>query len=408
MCVVEVKGSKRLLAACTTLVTDGMEIETSSEIVRESRKRTLDIICRNHRMECEYCQRYTDCHLHELVRAMGLDDRKYGLNRFKEQKEVCSSSLVRDNSKCVRCRRCEAMCAKQGVFALGALYRGQETKIGTLVPLTEAGCVECGQCLASCPTGALSVLDENQKFWNALRVSGKHVIAVLDPYVYGSIGRHMFCNENVGEKLAWFLRQLGVKRVYPLSVSVGESDKDFTSEADKALCLSADCPAAVRFVETRYPKFASFLLDDKSNVERAARFCKNGYASSQGINPEEVFCVAITPCTAAKSRVGKDIDLVLTTIELNRVLEKACVSRYTKLKVWREAKEEALDTLPGQPQCWPTSEGKVTTLYGLRNIAEFLDSINEIPSGSGMIGLFACEGGCEKGGGQLHNVCQDT
>lgn len=408
MCVVEVKGAKRLMTACTTPVAEGMDIETDSEPVHESRKKTLDFICCNHRMECEYCQRYTDCNLHELVRRMGLDDRKYILNRYKKEEITIFPSLIYDNSKCVQCRRCEAACLKQGMYTLQVLFRGEKTWSINSAPMLETDCVECGQCLAACPTGALSVLDENQKFWNALRVSGKQVIAVLDPNVYDSIGRSMHCNENAGEKLAWLLRQFGVKKVYPLAIPRSEIDNDLVDEVGKGVRLSADCPAAVRFIETRYPKFAEFLSDSTSIMERAARFCKDGYARSQSIDSKEVFCVVITPCIAAKPQVGEDIDLVLTTIELDRVIEKACVSRYTKLKVWCEAKAEPLDMLPGQSQCRSISEERVAALYGLRNIAGFLDSVSELPIGSGVIELFACEGGCEKGGGQLRNIHHNT
>lgn len=401
MCVVEVKGANRLMTACTTPAAEGMEIETDSELVRESRKETLDLICRSHRMECEYCQRYTDCDLHELMRKMGLDERKYALNRRKKEEIAISSSLIFDNSKCVRCHRCEAACLKQGMATLRALFRGEEARSGDLVL---SNCVECGQCLAACPTGALTVVDESRKFWNAVRVSEKHVIVVLDPSIYDSVGRAMHCHENVGEKLAWLLRRFGAKKVYPLALP---TDGRPGGAADGALSLSANCPAAVQFIETCRPEYTASLSGGKSLMERAARFCKDHYARSQNIDLEKIFCVVITPCTAAKSCVGADMDLVLTTIELDKVLEEACVSRYTKLKVWRETKGEALDELPGAAQRPVPGEGG-QALYGLKQIADFLDRAKGKRDISGEIELFACEGGCAKGGGQLHNVRRDT
>lgn len=404
MCVVEVKGSERLMTACTTPAAEGMEIETDSELVRENRKETLDFICRNHRMECEYCRRYTDCDLHELMQRMGLDERKYALNRHKKEEIMISSSLVRDNSKCVRCHRCEAACLKQGMDTLRALFRGGEAKSEDLSP---SKCVECGQCLAACPTGALRVVDESRKFWNAVRVSEKHVIAILDPSIYDSIGKAMHCNENVGEKLAWLLRRFGAKKVYPLSLPGNPPDDQLGGVTGGVFSLSANCPAAVQFIETCCPEYTAFLSGGKSLMERAARFCKDHYARSQNIDLEKVFCVVITPCTAAKSRVGTDMDLALTTIELDKVLEEACVSRYTKLKVWRETKGEALDELPGAAQRPVSGEGG-QALYGLKQIANFLDRAKGKRDISGEIELFACEGGCAKGGGQLHNIRGDT
>lgn len=160
ICVVEIEGMPRLMAACTTQVKSGMVIHTESEAVIASRKRSLDLICKRHRMDCEYCPNYSFCELHAVIRRLGIDDRPYSQTYRERRADESSSCIVRDNSKCVRCRRCVATCKKQGVEAISALYRAETTTVGALLPMAETNCISCGQCVRNCPTGALFVKDD--------------------------------------------------------------------------------------------------------------------------------------------------------------------------------------------------------------------------------------------------------
>ena len=191
MCLVEVKGGRGLMAACVTPATEGMEVTTNSPKLRESRKTTLELLLSNHRTDCLSCPRSTDCELQTLCQEYGVDMYRFGNHDMKPDIDDSAPHLVRDNSKCILCRRCVAVCkANQHVAVIGANNRGMKTHIGSPfdMSLDNTPCINCGQCISVCPTGALTEKDDTQKVWDALADPDKVVVVAPAPSVRAQLG----------------------------------------------------------------------------------------------------------------------------------------------------------------------------------------------------------------------------
>ena len=377
VCVVEVAGSNKLMPACSTPVREGMEVFTDSEIVVESRKMTLDLICRHHRMDCDYCSRATNCELHALLREHGMDDRIYSSVYHEKDKDCSSPALVRDHSKCVKCRRCEQVCAKQGIFAIGALNRASEVKIGSALPMPESGCIGCGQCLTACPTGALSIKSENKALRIALNQK-KHVLFALSETDAETAG-----------KLVHILHNMGVEKVFSADAFKAVAAKEIAALVDGGKTgISPLCPAAAKVcykeVVGRHPEV----------IFNA--WCKEFYAAQNGLNAEDIFTVWVSPCTALKA--SHRCDLAMTEIELGEAIRRVCVSRYTMHQVWKDAEIAAFDTsisnegFSGDELGSLIQNAKTVCASGVPAIRaageyDFVD-------------FFACPGGCRSGGGR--------
>lgn len=308
VCLVEVKGQSRLVPACSTAVCEGMEIETNSEQVLESRRMTVDMICRHHRMECDCCTRYSNCELHAVLRELGMDDRKYvSIYHEKEQLPI-SPAIVKDYSKCILCRRCEAACETYADKSIITMHRGAEIRVG-LAPNAESGCISCGQCVRVCSTGALQIHNENK----AVRIAmnrGKHLVAAVSP--------ELGDQEYLG-KLNSILHSTGFSCVVNAS--------EFINRIGEA----PTCPAtAIRHgTESIHPEK---MFHD---------WAKGEYAAQEGITPEDIFTVYISGCTALKDR--HSCDCVMTQRELDAFILRCSVSRYTMRQVWNDAPVRAYD-----------------------------------------------------------------
>ena len=376
VCVVEVAGSNKLMPACSTPVREGMEVFTDSETVVESRKMTLDFICRHHRMDCDYCTRASNCELPALLREHGMDDRIYSSIYHEKEKDCSSPAIIRDFSKCVLCRRCEQACAKQEIFAIGALNRAATTRIGSAVPMPDSSCISCGQCLTACPTGALSVKNENKALRIALNQK-KHVLIALSETEPETAG-----------KLVSILHNMGAEKVFSADGFKSAAAKEIAEQvAEGKTGISPLCPAAAKVSSKKaLGRHPEAIFDT---------WCKEVYAAQNGLNAGDIFTVWVSPCTALKAFHRSD--LAMTEIELGEAIRRVCVSRYTMHQVWKDAEIAEFDAsfssggFSGNELGCLIKDAKVICAEGVpairtQNEYDFAD-------------FFACPGGCQTGGG---------
>ena len=345
ICVVEVNEGRgfRIVTACVYPASEGMEVLTNTEKVQKARKTTLELILSTHEKKCLSCVRSTNCELQKLCRDYGVDENAFG--GFKPEYELdCSTShLVRDNNKCVLCRRCVAACEEQYVGVIGANNRGIDTNIGTPfeVGLSNVPCISCGQCTAVCPTGALTEKDDTDKIWEALADPTKHVVVQTAPSIRATLGEcfDMPIGTNVEGKMVAALRRLGFDKIFDTNFA---ADLTIVEEANElveriknggVLPMITSCsPGWVKFCEYYYPDMINHLSSCKSPQQMAGAVIKTYYAEKAGIDPKDIVSVSVMPCTAKKFEIGRDdqsaagvpdVDIAITTRELSRMIMRA-------------------------------------------------------------------------------------
>ena len=344
ICVVEVKGAKSLVASCVYPVSEGMEVFTNTEKVRKSRQLTLELILSNHRMDCLTCARSGKCELQQLAAELGIDAVRFAADSLPPQIEDSAAHLVRDNSKCVLCRRCTAVCRKaQEVGVIGCNDRGFDTHIGCAFDrdLAEVDCVSCGQCIVACPTGALQEKDDTDKVWAALADPTKHVVVGPAPSVRVTLGEcfGMPVGTNVEGKMVTALKRLGFDKVFDVDnaadFTIMEEGTEFLSRLQNggALPMITSCsPGWIRYCEQHHPDMLDNLSTCKSPQQMFGSLVKTYYAEKMGIDPKDIFVVSIMPCTAKKYEVAREemrqhgwlpVDVSLTTRELGRMITRA-------------------------------------------------------------------------------------
>ena len=386
MCVVEVKGARTLMSACTTAVSTGMEVKTHSEAVLSFRRHTLELLCANHHLDCEYCPRYSDCELHALLRSHGIPAKKIGQFYMEPQFDKTAHHLIRDANRCLLCRRCVAVCRKQGVEAIALLGRGETTRIGAPLGVGNSNCVHCGQCTTVCPTGALVERDGTRAVRVALAHKDRHPIAIVAPEVWAAVGESF--QEKIGVncrgKLAAFLRRVGFEKVYDLS--------RFPAEAGTGKISSA-CPSVTAYIRQKFPELLPLVSEAPIPAEQAAAEYRKQAARDLGVSQDSVVVVSVSPCTAEKAEQGGNIDVPITTRELVNLLRDASVSRSTALNVWRHLGDEFYDNEDA-----PRIPAKTVSVSGLDQVDRALRSLWE--GSEEPVVLWACPGGCLNGGGQ--------
>ena len=362
ICVVEVKGARSLVASCVYPVAEGMEIYTNSKRVQDSRRMTLELILSNHQRKCLSCSRSGHCELQNLCREYGVEDEgRYDGAVTQTVKDESTAYLVRDNSKCVLCRRCVAACQAQEVAVIGANARGFDTSIGCAFerPLNNTPCIGCGQCIVNCPTGALQERDNTAKVWEALGDPNKHVVVQTAPAVRAALGESfgLPIGTNVEGKMVAALRRLGFDKVFDTNfgadLTIMEEANEFVERFTKGgvLPMITSCsPGWVKYCEHYYPEFIPNLSTCKSPQQMTGAMIKTWYAKKNNLNPEDIVVVSIMPCTAKKFEIGRedesasgypDVDVALTTRELARMIERAHI-QFTSLK------DEAFDQIMGE------------------------------------------------------------
>lgn len=462
ICVVEIKEARTLVASCVYPVSEGMEIFTNTQKVRNSRKTTLELMLSNHDRECLSCVRNTTCELQKLCSDYEIDDvNKYFGEKIKYKKDESTSYLVRDNNKCILCRRCVAACENQKVAVIGPNDRGFDTHIGCAFEknLSEVSCVACGQCIVNCPTGALREKDQCDEVFAALNDKSKYVIVHTAPSIRATLGECFGYDigTNVEGKMVAALKQLGFYKVFDTDfgadLTIMEEAYEFIDrlENNGVLPMITSCsPGWVKFCEHYYPDLIPNLSSCKSPQQMIGSIIKTYYAKENNIDPKDIVVVSIMPCIAKKFESRRDnqcaagvydTDIVLTTRELAKMIKRSHID-FSNLKddkfdkalgvstgagvifgatggvmeaALRTAKDvlehvssDSIDYLEMRgtdsiKKATYTIAGKklnVAVVSGLKNASIILDEIKRGESNYHFIEVMCCPGGCINGGGQ--------
>ncbi len=461
ICVVEVKGARSLVAACVYPVNEGMEVITNSKLVYESRKTTLELILSDHKQDCLSCVRNGNCELQTLSYEYGCDAHRFEGERSHYEIDDSSPCIVRDNDKCILCRRCVAACAAQSIGIIGANGRGFDTHIAPPFDheLAAVSCVGCGQCVVHCPTGALHEKDEIENVLNAIADPTKTVIVGTAPSVRVGLGEEFGAptGANVEGKMVAALRRIGFNNVFDVDfaadLTIMEEGTEFLSRVNNGgvLPMITSCsPGWIKFVEHYYPELIPHLSTCKSPQQMFGACCKTYYAEKMGLDPKDVYVVSIMPCTAKKFEKTRgaqnasgypDIDAVLTTRELARMIKRAgimfndlpdeqfdaplgistgaglifgasggvmeaALRTVVEVLTKDEASPVNFEAVRGTQDIKEASynvaglDVKVAVASGLANARELLEQIKNGTSPYQFIEVMTCPGGCVNGGGQ--------
>ena len=462
ICMVEVKGARSLVTACVYPVNEGMEIFTNTERVRKSRKMTLELILSTHDRKCLSCVRSGTCELQQLCKEFGVDDegRFDGANPVHEYDDS-AIHMIRDNGKCILCRRCVAACQAQHISVIGANARGFDTHIGSAFerPLDSVACVSCGQCIVNCPTGAIYEKDDTAKVLEAINDPEKFVVVHTAPSIRVTLGEcfGMHIGTNVQGKMVAALRRLGFDKVFDTDfgadLTIVEEANEFLGRVKNGgvLPMITSCsPGWIKYCEHYYPDMLDHLSTCKSPQQMSGAIIKTWYAEKMGIDPKDIVVVGIMPCTAKKFETKRDdqaasgypdVDYSLTTRELGRMIESAGI--YFKHLpdeefdnplgdstgaavifgatggVMEAALRTAVEKLSGEElksldftevrgtdgikEASYTVNGmevKVCVVSGLANANTIMEKVKNGTADYHFIEIMGCPGGCVNGGGQ--------
>ena len=463
ICVVEVKGARSLVASCVYPINEGMEVWTNTPRVLESRKKTLQLLLSNHDRKCLSCVRSGNCELQQLAKELGVEDEGY-YDGARTPSEIDDSAvhMFRDNSKCILCRRCVAMCEQvQGIGVIGPHQRGFATNIGSAfeMGLGETSCVSCGQCIAVCPTGALYEKSCIDDVLAAIHDPNKHVIVQTAPAVRAGLGEEFGypIGTDVQGKMAAALRRIGFDKVFDTNfgadLTIMEEAHEFIDRVQNGgvLPMITSCsPGWVKYCEHYFPDMTENLSSCKSPQQMFGAIAKSYYAEKMGIDPKDIVSVSVMPCTAKKFEIGRpdedatgypDVDYSMPTRELARMIKKLGI-RFRDLPdeefdvplgigtgaavifgatggVMEAALRTAVETLTGEElpnvdftQVRGTEgikeaayqvagmEVKVAVASGLANARKLLNMVKNGEAQYHFIEIMGCPGGCVNGGGQ--------
>lgn len=344
MCLVEMKDKEQLVTACNTKVYEGMSLETNTPAVREARQTNLNLILSQHRVDCTSCIRGDNCSLQDMANNLSVTTQDYQ-KELDAQKWDMTFPLIRDNSKCIKCMRCVQVCDHvQELHVWDVLHPGAESDIGVREnqPIREVNCSLCGQCVTHCPVGALSERDDVPEMMAALADPNVTTVVQIAPSIRAAWGEDfgMTPKEATVQRLASVLKHIGFDYVFDTSFSADLTIMEEASEflhfmqnrPDDGLPLfTSCCPGWVRFAKTEYPEILNHLSTSKSPQQMFGAVAKTWYADKLKLEPKQIYSVSIMPCIAKKAEAEMpsmtrpdntpDVDLVLTTRELNRMIK---------------------------------------------------------------------------------------
>jgi len=464
VCVVEVDGKKNLQTACSTTVTEGMKIRTDSIRAIKARRTIVELLLSDHPQDCLICAKNHDCELQAMAAKLGIREVKYKGEMTKFPIDDSSFSIVRDMNKCILCKRCETMCNNvQTVHALTEIGRGFDTVIGTAFnePIHNTQCTFCGQCLAVCPTGALTEVNNVSKVWKAIN-SKKVVVVQTAPSIRVALGEEfgMEPGEVVTGKMVTALRRLGFDKVFDTNFAADLTIMEEATElihrlenGGKLPILTSCCPGWVKFFEHQFTDLLDIPSTCKSPHEMFGALAKSYLAEKMGVKPEHMIVVSIMPCVAKKYEAARpelghggnvDVDIVITTRELalmireagidfsnlddeefdnplgestgasvifgatGGVIEAALRTAY-ELMTGNELKDvefSSLRGLKGIKEAKINIEGRelnIAVSHGLGNARYILEKIKSGEANYDAIEIMACPGGCIGGGGQPYH-----
>lgn len=353
VCVVEIAGQKRLATACATPCESGMEILTNTLKVRNSRKHIIELLLTEHNADCTSCYKNGNCELQTLASEYKIMNQDFiHLVPFKNYTiDMFSPSIIKDDSKCIRCQRCVRTCAElQSVNALTMAFKGEHAKVTTFFEksMSEVVCTNCGQCINHCPTGALVEKNYIEEVWSAISDKTKHVVVQTAPAVRVGLGEELGFDPGmrVTGKMVTALKKLGFDAVmdtdFTADLTIMEEGTELLTRLKKALVdkdpsvklpMATSCsPGWIKFIEHIYPEYLDNLSTCKSPQQMFGALVKTYYAKARNLDPESIVSVSVMPCTAKKFEANRpemhdsgyrDVDYVLTTRELAIMIKQA-------------------------------------------------------------------------------------
>jgi iron-only hydrogenase group A len=470
ICCVEVDGMANLVPSCSFPVQEGMSIITNSPRIIRARKTIVELLLANHPDDCLYCVRNGKCQLQDLAHQYGIRERRFvGKDKTKYNVDCTSPSIIRDQSKCILCGKCIRICEEvQNIAAIDYIGRGSDTVVGPAFNqgLNVSSCINCGQCIMVCPTGALRENSYTKRVMDALNDPKKLVVVQHAPAVSVSLAEefNMKPGTDVNGIMVAALRQIGFDRVFDTSFSADLTIMEEASElidriqnGGKLPMITSCSPGWVKYAEQFYPDMLDNISTCKSPQQMLGAIIKSYYAEKEGIDPKNIFSVAVMPCTAKKFEVTRpemsrnqipDVDAAISTRELARmikmygiefetltpniadlpfgtrssagklfgstggVMEAAVRTAYHMITgdELKSLKVQAVRGLEGIKETTVDINGiklGLAVVNGIGNAQKLLDQIKDGRDDIHFIEVMTCPGGCIAGGGQPLNADAD-